>query len=94
MGIPMKDEDIDHALSTLAYWQREGATITREFKFDGFLGSMEFVNRVAQLAEGQNHHPDIAINYNTVKLSLSSHDSKGVTQRDIRLATAINKLKS
>ncbi len=53
---------------------------------------MRFVNRVAILAEGANHHPDISINYNQVTLSLSSHDSGGVTQRDLDMASKISKL--
>jgi 4a-hydroxytetrahydrobiopterin dehydratase len=93
MGFPLKDEDVEKALASLAYWQRDGQTIVREFKFDGFPDSINFVNRVADLAERSNHHPDITINYNRVKLALSSHDSGGITQRDIRLATAINQLK-
>ena len=93
MGIPMNDAEIDKALSTIEYWQRSGNAIEREFKFNDFLKAINFVNRVAQVAEDANHHPDIVINFNKVKLSLTSHDSGGVTQRDIRLATAINKVK-
>jgi len=94
MGLPMNDAEIDKALSTLEYWQRQGKAIEREFTFDDFLKAIHFVNRVAALAEDANHHPDIVINFNKVKLTLTSHDSGGVTQRDIRLATAINKVKS
>jgi 4a-hydroxytetrahydrobiopterin dehydratase len=47
---------------------------------------------VAEAAEAVNHHPDISISYNKVKLSLTSHDSGGVTQRDIRMAGKINEL--
>jgi 4a-hydroxytetrahydrobiopterin dehydratase len=51
---------------------------------------MEFVNKIAVAAEAANHHPDITISYNKVTLSLVSHDSGGVTQRDIRMAEKIN----
>ncbi len=51
---------------------------------------MDFVNRIAAAAEGANHHPDILINYNKVSLTLVSHDSGGVTRRDIRMAAKIN----
>ena len=47
---------------------------------------MVFVNKIAAAAEAANHHPDILINYNKVTLTLVSHDSGGVTQRDIRMA--------
>ncbi len=92
MGFPLKDEEVDKALSQLAYWHRNGSTIEREFHFDDFLGSIKFVNRIAEIAEESNHHPDIAINFNRVKLSLTSHDSGGITQRDLNLAAKVNKL--
>jgi len=53
---------------------------------------MEFVNRIAEAAEAVNHHPDILVNYNKVTLTLVSHDSGGVTQRDIKMAGRINEL--
>ena len=53
---------------------------------------MVFVNKIAAAAEGANHHPDILINYNKVTLTLVSHDSGGVTQRDIRMAGKINEI--
>jgi 4a-hydroxytetrahydrobiopterin dehydratase len=53
---------------------------------------MRFVNRVARLAEAANHHPDITINYNRVKLALTTHDEGGLTMKDFRLAGRINKL--
>ena len=53
---------------------------------------MEFVNRIALAAEATNHHPDIVINYNKVTLTLVSHDSGGVTQRDVRMAGKINEV--
>ena len=53
---------------------------------------MQFVNKVADAAEQANHHPDIDIRYNTITMALVSHDSGGVTQRDVRMAGAINKI--
>ena len=93
MGIPLKDAEVDQALNSLEYWRRTGNTIERDFQFDDFLHAVHFVNRIAELAEHANHHPDILINFNRVKLMLSSHDSGGVTQRDIQLAAKINQLK-
>ncbi len=51
---------------------------------------MKFVNKIADAAEQANHHPDIDIRYNTVTMALVSHDSGGVTQRDVRMAGIIN----
>ena len=55
---------------------------------------MEFVNKIAVAAEAANHHPDIAISYNKVTLALVSHDSGGITQRDIRMAGKINDVRA
>ena len=90
MGTVLKNEEVDQALSSLKDWRREDKELVRSFEFDGFPSAIKFVNRIAQLAEEANHHPDILINYNKVKLTLSSHDSGGITQRDLRLATAIS----
>ena len=53
---------------------------------------MQFVNKIAEAAEQANHHPDIDIRYNTVTMALVSHDSGGVTQRDVRMAEKINQI--
>ena len=64
-------------------------SIERQFEFPNFGVAMKFVNRVAEAAEEANHHPDIDIRYSKVKISLTSHDSGGVTSRDLRLAKKI-----
>jgi 4a-hydroxytetrahydrobiopterin dehydratase len=82
--------EIDLALQKLPGWTRQGNAIERVFQFGNFLEAMEFVNKIAVAAEAANHHPDIVINYNKVTLALISHDSGGVTQRDVRMAGTIN----
>ena len=54
---------------------------------------IRFLNQVARLAEGMNHHPDISIRYNRVRLSLTTHDEGGLTVKDFKLARKINRLK-
>lgn len=66
--------------------------IQRIFRFPDFKTAMQFVNKVADAAEQANHHPDIDIRYNTVTMALVSHDSGGVTQRDVSMAGVINKI--
>jgi 4a-hydroxytetrahydrobiopterin dehydratase len=73
-------------------WTREGAEITTTVVHKNFAEAMVFVNRVAELAESRNHHPDIAISWNKVTLTLSTHDAGGLTQLDLDLATAIDAL--
>ena len=74
-------------------WRLKGRRINRLFVFDDFMGVIKFLNRVARLAEGMNHHPDITINYNKIRLSLTTHDEGGLTARDFKLARKINALK-
>ncbi len=79
-------------MSKLGNWTLRQSIISRKFVFDDFAHAMRFVNRVARLAEAANHHPDITINYNRVKLALTTHDEGGLTMKDFRLASRINKL--
>ena len=76
----------------LGNWTLRGNVIARSFWFDDFVGAMRFLNRVARLAEAANHHPDIAVSYNKVRLTLTTHDAGGLTMRDFKLASKINKL--
>jgi 4a-hydroxytetrahydrobiopterin dehydratase len=88
----LSDPEIQDALKRLPGWQRQGIAISRVFEFPDFKAAMEFVNKVADAAEQANHHPDIDIRYNKVTLSLVSHDSGGVTNRDVRMAERINQI--
>jgi 4a-hydroxytetrahydrobiopterin dehydratase len=88
----LSENEIQQALGQLAGWRRTGNVIERVFEFPNFVKAIDFVNLVAQAAEQANHHPDITINYNKVVMALTSHDSGGVTERDIKLAGRINQL--
>jgi 4a-hydroxytetrahydrobiopterin dehydratase len=68
-------------------WSEVDGALEREFRFADFAGSIAFVNRVAELAEAENHHPDVAISWNRVTLRWSSHDAAAITDRDRELAT-------
>lgn len=88
----LTDAEIQQELASLNGWQRSGNAIQRVFRFPDFKAAMHFVNKIAEAAEQANHHPDIDIRYNTVTMALVSHDSGGVTKRDVRMAGAINKI--
>ena len=92
MSNVLTEAEIDASLQSLPGWARAGGTIQRVFQLDDFAQAMEFVNKIARAAEAANHHPDILINYNKVTLTLVSHDSGGVTQRDLRMARKINEV--
>jgi len=92
MSTVLSEAEVQQALRQLPGWKRNGNVIERGFQFENFVKAMEFVNHIAEAAEAVNHHPDILISYNRVTLSLVSHDSGGVTQRDIKMATRINEV--
>jgi 4a-hydroxytetrahydrobiopterin dehydratase len=67
-------------------WTDSEAALERTFEFSSFPEAIAFVNRVADLAESENHHPDIAISYKTVTLRWTTHSAGGITDRDRELA--------
>jgi 4a-hydroxytetrahydrobiopterin dehydratase len=71
---------------TPARWNEVDDKLEREFKFDDFLQAIAFVNEVAELAQNENHHPDIEIHYDKVILRWWTHTAGGVTDRDRQLA--------
>lgn len=88
----LSDTAVNEALKKMPGWERHGDAIRRIFEFPTFPAGIEFVNKVARAAEEAQHHPDITINYNKVTMSLTSHDSGGVTDRDMRMAGKIDLL--
>jgi 4a-hydroxytetrahydrobiopterin dehydratase len=85
----LDDEEIEQRLDELGDWEREGDEIQKWFEFDDFTGSIRFVNDVAKLADRYDHHPDIDIRYNRVKLGLTTHSEEGLTSIDFDLANDI-----
>ena len=75
-------------------WDVRNGTLFRKYEFENFEGAFAFMTLVADIAEQQNHHPDWCNSYNTVNISLKSHDVGAITDRDISLAQAINGLLS
>lgn len=85
----LNDEEIRAGLLELDGWTREGKEILKRFAFADFAAAMAFVNRVADLAEAADHHPDMLITYDQVTLTLSTHSAGGLTHKDLRLAGQI-----
>jgi len=92
--MPLDHGQIKAQLTRVPGWNQRGNRIRRTFVFDDFMQGIRFLNRVARLAEGMNHHPDISIRYNRVGLSLTTHDEGGLTIKDFTLAKKINRLTS
>jgi 4a-hydroxytetrahydrobiopterin dehydratase len=84
--VKMEPAKIAPALAALPQWQRDGEIISRTFEFKDFPAAMKFVNFVADLAEQAQHHPDMDVRWNKVRLALTTHDAGGLTEKDFALA--------
>ena len=73
-------------------WEVVDGALERTFRFNDFAGAIDFVNRVAEVAEAENHHPDIEIHYNHVKLRFWTHAQQAITERDHALAVRTGSL--
>lgn len=91
-AMPLTQTEIDQKIQAVPQWQQQDQTITRTFKFKNFVEAIAFVNQLVEPAEAAGHHPDIAISYNKVTLSLTTHDAGGLTQMDFDLAQTISEL--
>ena len=85
----LSNAEVDEALGSLPGWTREGDTIVKTFEAESFPANIEFVRRIADLAEAANHHPDLDVRWRKVRVALTTHDEGGLTQRDVDLAAAI-----
>jgi 4a-hydroxytetrahydrobiopterin dehydratase len=88
----LSDIEIQRALGKLPGWSRRAGVITKTFTLPSFPEGIAFVDRIAIAAESAMHHPDIDIRYTKVTIALSTHDSGGLTQKDIDLAGRIEQL--
>ena len=88
----LSDQELSNLIRDLPEWALDDGKLIRFWTHATFLDAIAFVQRVAQLAEQHNHHPDIDIRYNRVKLALVSHDAGGITQRDARMARELSRL--
>jgi len=86
----LDDAVLEEALKALPEWRRVGDQIERQFRAETFRAAVRVVNRIADLAEGANHHPDLTLSYTKLQITLSTHDAGGLTRRDVNLARVID----
>jgi 4a-hydroxytetrahydrobiopterin dehydratase len=92
-GIPkVNNEEAETLLKELPGWALQGEKLFKLFKFKTFLKSIEFVNKMAQVAEGEGHHPNFCVNYNQVEVTIWTHAINGLSENDFILAAKINSL--
>lgn len=89
MATKLSPNEITEMIKTLSDWQLADNAIKKQYVFESFMPAIEFVNRVAKLAEEMDHHPDITINYRRVTMVLSTHSAGGLTALDFALAKKI-----
>lgn len=88
----LSDADLTQAITNLDGWQRheDRHAIKKSYKFKDFKQAWAFMGKVAQLAEKMDHHPEWFNVYNKVEITLTTHDADGVSERDIKMATAVD----
>ena len=86
----LNNQDIKDWLKKLPEWDLEKKHIERLFEFEDFTQAMDFVNSVAEIAEEDDHHPEIDIRYNKVILMMTTHEAGGLTEDDFIVAGAID----
>ncbi|MFC4853207.1 4a-hydroxytetrahydrobiopterin dehydratase [Actinophytocola glycyrrhizae] len=86
----LSDEEVGKALGRLNDWRLEEGALVRDVELASFPQAIQVVNRVAEIAENDNHHPDIDIRWRTVTFRCSTHSAGGITTADTSLAEEIN----
>ncbi|MGN6588034.1 MAG: 4a-hydroxytetrahydrobiopterin dehydratase [Solirubrobacterales bacterium] len=88
----LSDSEVQERLAGLDGWTRSGEAIEKSFKRGDFVGAVEFVSSLVEPAEGMGHHPDVAISWETVTVTISTHSEGGLTAADFELAAKIDAL--
>jgi 4a-hydroxytetrahydrobiopterin dehydratase len=88
----LDDDALARALQARPLWRRDGDALCRDLTFDDFVAAFSFMTATALVAERMNHHPEWSNVYGTVRVRLTTHDAGGVTDLDLELAAAIDRL--
>ena len=88
----LNPDEIGAELKNLDGWQSDGNKLTRKYTFSDFAEALAFVNRVGEIAEAADHHPDIIFGWGYAEISTTTHDRDGITDVDLSLARQINQL--
>ncbi len=88
----LTNEEIQGALGELPGWEYDGEAITKTYALQSFRDAIEFVNDIADVAEEENHHPDLEIYFDEVVVSFRTHSADAVTQRDVAMAREVEAL--
>ena len=89
----LSDDEIAAELNGLDGWQSKGGKLKRRYEFENFAQSLAFVNRVGEIAEAADHHPDITFGWGYAEIATTTHDRGGITDVDVALAKKIGAIK-
>lgn len=89
---PLSPDEVEARLTELPGWQRVDDTIQRRFEFEDFAEAIGFVNRIAPVAEEMSHHPDLAVSWSVVTVTITTHAQGALTDADFELARKIDPL--
>lgn len=89
----LDEKEILDNLSKVSKWVYNNGYLERDFEFSKYLDSIEFINKVAIIAEKQDHHPKLTSNFKSLLIQLKTHDANGISQKDFQLAKAIDAIK-
>jgi 4a-hydroxytetrahydrobiopterin dehydratase len=90
--VKLSKTEISRALSQLPGWKLKGQKLHREYKFADFVAAFGFMAGVALVAQAMDHHPEWFNVWNKVRIDLSTHDARGVTALDVKLAQSMDEL--
>jgi 4a-hydroxytetrahydrobiopterin dehydratase len=90
--VKLDSESVNRRIRQLKGWRLEGDTLVKDLEFDDFDSAIGFIVRLAPIAKRLDHHPDIYNSYNMVRLSLTTHEEGGLTEKDFELAAQIDQL--
>lgn len=90
----LSEQEVGEALAELPGWEAAGGRLTKEYVVGDFREAVALVVRIAFEAEAANHHPDLDVRYNRLRVGLSTHSEGGVTEKDLDLARTVESLSS
>jgi len=88
----LEQQQIDQALATMQGWAVRDGMLRRRFTFPDFAQALAFANRVGELAEREDHHPDLLVGWGACEVAWVNHSAGGITQRDVEMARATDDL--
>jgi 4a-hydroxytetrahydrobiopterin dehydratase len=88
----LTNDEIQSRMKDIPGWRLENDMIVKDWSFKDFAEAMEFIDKIADLAEAHDHHPEIFNVYNKLTLRFSTHDAGGITERDFKIAREIDDL--